>query len=137
MVERLSRLRELGVRVSVDDFGSGFSSLSYLGKVPLDVLKIAKTFVDTTDGRPDGSRVSEAIVALAHSLHLSVVAEGIERPDQLAELTELGCDAGQGYFFARPLDAAGIDRLIVRDASGRDAASRAPGAVATAGRAVA
>jgi EAL domain-containing protein (putative c-di-GMP-specific phosphodiesterase class I) len=132
VLERLGRLRELGVRVSVDDFGGGFSSLSYLGKVPLDVLKIAKTFVDTTDGRPGGSRVSEAIVALAHSLHLSVVAEGIERPGQLAELTEIGCDAGQGYYFARPMDAAGIDQLIARDV-----AARSKGARETRGRAVA
>jgi diguanylate cyclase (GGDEF)-like protein len=101
----LTELRALGIRIAVDDFGTGFSSLSYLQRFPVDVLKIDKSFVDPlNESEPASSALVTSIIGLAHSLSLEVVAEGIEREDQFERLIELGCDYGQGYLMARPLD---------------------------------
>ena len=107
----LGRLKELGVTLALDDFGTGYSSLSYLGRFPVDVLKIDRSFVAGMNGSPtDGlgteAALLEAIVGLGQMLHLSVVAEGIERPDQLARLDALGCGLGQGFLFAKPMPDA-------------------------------
>src|SRR5258708_3826499 len=97
---RLGELRKLGVRVSVDDFGTGYSSLAYLSRLPVDVLKIDRSFVRELDS--DGVRgeqagaVAEAITSLGHSLGLDVIAEGVETTGQLERLKELGCDEVQG-----------------------------------------
>jgi diguanylate cyclase (GGDEF)-like protein len=109
---RLAELKALGVRIAIDDFGSGLSSLGRLGRGPVDILKIARPFVDSLDRSAEGARIADAIVALGHSLGLAVVAEGIERPGQLEHLRSLACDSGQGYLLARPLDVAGIARLL-------------------------
>lgn len=104
---RIEQLRALGVRVSLDDFGTGYSSLAYLQRFPVDCLKIDRSFVRALGEQPDeGSNATaliSAIIGLAHSLGLSVVAEGIEYPDQHSLLRRLGCDEAQGFFYARPV----------------------------------
>jgi diguanylate cyclase (GGDEF)-like protein len=100
----LQELRSMGVRLALDDFGTGYSSLSYLRTLPLDIIKIAKPFVeDMTRGRQESSFV-RMIIDLAHALELQVVAEGIESEEELLALRELGCELGQGFYLARPLD---------------------------------
>ena len=109
----LWRLKELGAKVAVDDFGTGYSSLQYLSRLPIDILKIAKPFVDGLGtGRQGESPLVQAIIDVGQSLSLEVVAEGIEREEQAAHLLELGCRTGQGYFFARPQEASAIDALL-------------------------
>jgi diguanylate cyclase (GGDEF)-like protein len=98
----LHALRSLGVRLSIDDFGTGQSSLGYLKTLPVDSLKIDRSFVDGLGTDPDDSAIVEAVVHLGHALGLTVTAEGIETPKQLSELRALGCDLGQGFYFARP-----------------------------------
>jgi diguanylate cyclase (GGDEF)-like protein/PAS domain S-box-containing protein len=107
----LHRLRTLGVQLAVDDFGTGFSALSYLQRFPLDVLKIDRSFVaDLSAAGP--CPITAAIVGLARSLSLRTIAEGIETADQAAALRALGCTAGQGYHYARPLPASAVTGLL-------------------------
>jgi diguanylate cyclase (GGDEF)-like protein len=106
-LEQLLALRALGVRLSIDDFGTGHSSLGRLAALPVDALKIDRSFVHAIPETGDAPLV-RAMVAMAHSLGLSVVAEGIETPRQRAYLTDLGVEHGQGYLFSRPLPAAGV-----------------------------
>jgi len=110
-IRTLSRLRDMGVRLVLDDFGTGYSSLSYLKHLPLDTIKIDRTFVAGIDGAADRSIV-EAVIALAHGLRISVVAEGIETEAQFEVLRTMGCDVGQGYLFSRPLPGAEAGRLL-------------------------
>jgi diguanylate cyclase (GGDEF)-like protein len=102
-LRRLRELKELGVRLGVDDFGTGYSSLAYLQRFPVDVLKIDKAFIDSVARGGNDAALTRTIVTLAEMLGLSTVAEGIEEPEQLAQLRALGCEMGQGYLFARPL----------------------------------
>ena len=102
-IERLHKLRRLGCRVALDDFGTGYSSLSYLGRMPVDILKIAKPFVDALGSGSREEHLIAALVPLARDLGLAVVAEGIERPAQAGELIRLGCRLGQGFMYAPPL----------------------------------
>lgn len=104
----LSRLRELGVRLAIDDFGTGFSSLAYLKRFPVDVLKIDKEFVKGLVPEAEDASIASAVVALGHSLHVEVVAEGIETAAQALVLTALGCDLGQGFYYGRPMAAAEV-----------------------------
>jgi diguanylate cyclase (GGDEF)-like protein len=103
-IETLHVLRRLGVRLALDDFGTGYSSLSHLRDFPIDILKIAKPFVEDLGAEASGSSFLEAILGLARALDLTVIVEGIETADQAATLHRLGCLIGQGYHFARPLD---------------------------------
>ena len=103
-IETLHVLRRLGVRLALDDFGTGYSSLSHLREFPIDILKIAKPFVDDLGAETSDSSFLEAILGLARALELTVIVEGIETADQAATLHRLGCRIGQGYHFARPLD---------------------------------
>ncbi len=112
-VRALGRLRELGVRLVLDDFGTGYSSLSYLKHLPLDTIKIDRSFVAGLEATADRSIV-EAVIALAHGLGIGVVAEGIETDAQRRRLIELGCDLGQGYLFSRPVPAKDAGRLLKR-----------------------
>ncbi len=109
-IAKLNELKELGVQLAIDDFGTGYSSLSYLSRFPVDVLKMAQPFVESAD-RQD-SAFARAIVALGKSLRLRIVAEGIERPDQLHLLRKLGCDYGQGFYFAEALDADTMSAIL-------------------------
>lgn len=103
-IGRLEEVRALGVRIAIDDFGTGYSSLGYLRRFRVDILKVAKEFIGETDN-PDEWPFAAAIVALGRALGMTIIAEGIEEPAQLAHLRGLGCELGQGYLFARPLDA--------------------------------
>jgi EAL domain-containing protein (putative c-di-GMP-specific phosphodiesterase class I) len=100
----LESLRELGCKISVDDFGTGYSSLSYMKRLPLDAIKIDRSFVTELPNNSHDSEVTRAIIALSKSLGYQVVAEGIENEAQEHFLRESGCDIGQGYYFARPMD---------------------------------
>ena len=114
-ISTLRALSEMGVRIAVDDFGTGYSSLAYLAQFPLDVLKIDQSFVRDVVDRSDVACVVAAIVGLAHSLDLTVVAEGVESQEQLEFLRTLGCEEIQGYLYSRPLAASDFEELLMRD----------------------
>ena len=108
----LDSLKALGVKLSIDDFGTGYSSLSYLKRFPVDAVKVDRSFVDGLGSDPHDSALVAAILAMAAALDLEVTAEGVETPDQLANLKNLGCQRAQGFYLARPMPAADLDRLI-------------------------
>ena len=115
-IAALRRLRELGVELAIDDFGSGYSSLSYLRSFPVDILKIDRSFVQGLGRDRRNASIAGAIVSLAHALDLTAIAEGVETEAQLAELRGLGCDVAQGFLFARP---AAPEELEAAIAAGR------------------
>ena len=115
----LEELSKMGVLVSVDDFGTGYSSMSYLRRFPIDKLKIDRVFISEIVNRPEDASIVRAIVSLAHSLRLKVVAEGVETPQQLEFLKAVGCDEYQGYHFSQPLPATKFEALI-RDSRADD-----------------
>ena len=138
-IRALRDIRGLGVRLVLDDFGTGYSSLSYLKHLPLDTIKIDRTFVAGIEEPADRSIV-EAVISLAHGLGIGVVAEGIESESQADRLREMGCDLGQGYLFSRPVSAertfellrdrsraAPVDAREGRSVRGRSAGSSRPG----------
>jgi diguanylate cyclase (GGDEF)-like protein len=108
-IARLQDLRARGIRIAIDDFGTGYSSLGYLRRFPVDILKIAREFVDDDSAE---WAFPAAIIALGRTLNLRIVAEGIEEEWQLERLRTLGCELGQGYYFARPTDAAGFEAYV-------------------------
>jgi diguanylate cyclase (GGDEF)-like protein/PAS domain S-box-containing protein len=114
-VQRLCELKELGVRLALDDFGTGYSSLSYLSKFPVDILKMDRSFL-RAGASPEASDLATAVVALGATLDLEVVAEGIELREQWETLRDLGCDLGQGYFFAKPMNADDTLAFLARSA---------------------
>jgi diguanylate cyclase (GGDEF)-like protein/PAS domain S-box-containing protein len=114
-VPALSELRRLGVRVAVDDFGTGYSSLSYLARLPIDMLKIDRSFVARLASDADQAAVVRAILHLGQSLRKSIIAEGIESSHQLEHLLALGCQHGQGHHLAEPLDTAATSALLARE----------------------
>ncbi len=109
---RLRELKGLGVRLAIDDFGTGYSSLSYLRQFPVDELKIDKSFIDRIGMGQEDLAIVRTVIELAHTLDMQTTAEGIETPDQLASLRRLGCEVGQGYHFARPLDADRVNDYL-------------------------
>jgi diguanylate cyclase (GGDEF)-like protein/PAS domain S-box-containing protein len=118
VISRMLELKAIGVSFAVDDFGTGYSSLSYLKRFPIDILKVDKSFVDEVGDSAKAGALAKAIVQLGNSLNLDTVAEGIEKVRQFDSLRSLGCMYGQGYFFARPVAAEGMDRLIPLMVSG-------------------
>ena len=113
----LEAISRMGVLVSVDDFGTGYSSMSYLRRFPIDKLKIDRCFVEEMTRRAEDASIVRAIISLAHSLHLKVIAEGVETPEQLALLTELGCDQYQGFYFSAALLPARFSELLRKSAA--------------------
>ncbi len=109
----LSQLRDLGVQLAIDDFGTGYSSLGRLHRLPVDVLKIDRSFVSKIDANGKNLEITETIVTLARKLGVEVTAEGVETAEQLAQLRGLNCGYGQGYFFSRPLDTEAAEALIM------------------------
>ena len=104
----LKEFKEFGFSVALDDFGTGYSSLSYLRQFPIDILKMDRSFIVEVDKRKDDATIVSAIVHMAHSLGLKVVAEGVETADQLDKLAQMGCDLVQGYYLSRPLEPDGL-----------------------------
>jgi diguanylate cyclase (GGDEF)-like protein/PAS domain S-box-containing protein len=112
MIERLSKLKKLGVRLAIDDFGTGFSSMSYLSRLPIDSIKIDKSFVDDL-GTVRGTELVRTLIELGNVLGLDTVAEGVEQPLQSASLLDIGCRLGQGYLFSKPLAREAAEALLV------------------------
>lgn len=127
-LSRLSQLKALGTRLSIDDFGTGFSSLSRLRRFPVDALKIDRIFISTMTDDRDSFEIVRAIVALAHSMDLEVIAEGTETATQVAELKALGCEMAQGFLYSRPVSAEKALELLCRDYG----QPKSPGVLATA-----
>ena len=116
----LSELRALGVQVQIDDFGTGYSSLGYLQRLPIDTLKIDRTFVSRIGEDGNGSEIVRTILALAHDLGMKVVAEGIETDEQLSKLRSMECEYGQGYLFTRPVDSQVASTLLAKSLAGAE-----------------
>jgi diguanylate cyclase (GGDEF)-like protein/PAS domain S-box-containing protein len=116
-VQRLHELKSLGVRMAMDDFGTGYSSLSYLSRFPIDILKMDRSFLSKEH---EDSGLAAAIIGLGNSLNLDVVAEGIELPEQMAALRDLGCELGQGFLFARPMTHEALSDYLVDGDSATD-----------------
>jgi diguanylate cyclase (GGDEF)-like protein len=124
---RLQELKACGARIAIDDFGTGYSSISHLTRLPVDILKIDRSFVLSAHEDPAKSELARAILGLAAALGLDAVAQGIEGPEDQAHLRSLGCALGQGYLFAKPLDPASMETFLVAPAATASGASnRAP-----------
>lgn len=108
----LKKLKETGISISIDDFGTGYSSLSYLKRFPLDTLKIDRSFVRGLPHDNDDAAITTAVIAMAHSLNLRTIAEGVETPQQAAFLSELNCDSMQGYFYGKPMSADHFTNIL-------------------------
>lgn len=114
-VATLRKLKDLGIKVGLDDFGMGFSSLAYLKRLPVDMLKLDRTFVAGLGTNPEDSAIAAAVITLARAIGLTSIAAGVETPEQLAELRELGCDLAQGYFFSSPQPAEVMEELLTQN----------------------
>jgi diguanylate cyclase (GGDEF)-like protein/PAS domain S-box-containing protein len=117
MLTTLNELKEMGIHLAMDDFGSGYASFYYLKQFPFDKLKIDCSFVRDITSNPDSSAIAKAVIAMAHSLRLKVIAEGVETEGQLRYLRDHGCDEMQGYYFSRPVPAAELTELLMRGSS--------------------
>ncbi len=111
-VRRLTEIREMGVRIAIDDFGAGYSSLGYLQRFPVDVLKIDRSFIARLTKDPDGEKLIRTLVQLGKSLSIETLAEGIEQSSELSLLKDEQCRSGQGFLFARPLDVATSEQFL-------------------------
>jgi EAL domain-containing protein (putative c-di-GMP-specific phosphodiesterase class I) len=111
-IATLRSLKEMGVHLAIDDFGTGYSSLSYLKRFPIDSLKIDQSFIREVTTNPEDAAITTSIILMGRSLHLRVVAEGVESHSQLAFLKVLECDEAQGYLFSRPVPADEVSKLF-------------------------
>jgi diguanylate cyclase (GGDEF)-like protein len=114
-IELLHQIKQQNVQLSIDDFGTGYSSLSYLHRFPVDTLKIDRSFVNLINAEGDNCEIVKTIITLAHSLGMRAIAEGVETPHQMTHLKNLGCEAAQGYFFAKPLNLQLAESIIVNN----------------------
>jgi EAL domain-containing protein (putative c-di-GMP-specific phosphodiesterase class I) len=112
VVPRLRALKAIGVRIAIDDFGTGYSSLAYLQQFPVDTLKIDRSFISTMSDSPESGALVRTLVQLGKSLGLETLAEGIEESEQRSQLEREQCDSGQGYIFARPLEAQAVEPFL-------------------------
>ncbi|HEV7626216.1 MAG TPA: EAL domain-containing protein, partial [Streptomyces sp.] len=113
----LEALSAAGIWISIDDFGTGYSSLQYLNQMPVDTLKLDRSFVNGLDGSPEAAAIADAVVRLSQTLRLDTVAEGIETAAQAQELRGLGYAHGQGFYFARPMPSEDLEALLDRSFS--------------------
>jgi EAL domain-containing protein (putative c-di-GMP-specific phosphodiesterase class I) len=113
-IASLARLRDRGIRVAIDDFGTGYSSLSYLDQLPVDVLKVDKSFVDKVCAGTSDTSLVEAIITMSHSMRLTTIAEGVEQPEQAAWLKHARCSLGQGYLWSRPVELDAARELLLK-----------------------
>lgn len=111
-IATLGELKKLGIRLAIDDFGTGYSNLGHLRKFPVDVLKIDQSFVRGMTGALDDTPIVEAVISLAKALELHVVAEGVETAQQMKQLKDMGCDVGQGYYFAKPSSSQAMSEML-------------------------
>ncbi len=111
----LRELKQMGLRVAIDDFGTGYSSLAYLKRFPLDILKIDRSFIRDIPGDRDNEAIAAAIIAMAHSLNLEVIAEGVETENQLVFLRDHGCGAVQGYLFSPALPGEEMKEYLKKE----------------------
>ena len=111
-IDTLQQLKSIGVKLSIDDFGTGFSSLSYLHRFPFDIIKIDRSFVSRMNTDKDSRSIVETIIALANKLGKSIVAEGVETEMHRATLSEFSCDYGQGYLFSQPVDKSAAQEIL-------------------------
>jgi EAL domain-containing protein (putative c-di-GMP-specific phosphodiesterase class I) len=109
----LDELKEIGVKLALDDFGTGYSSLGYLNTLPIDTIKVDQTFIANLTDKPNSQEIVNAIIRLAHALGMTVVSEGVETSQQHFEVTRLGSDRCQGYYFAEPMLAQLVDALLL------------------------
>jgi EAL domain-containing protein (putative c-di-GMP-specific phosphodiesterase class I) len=114
VIETLNTLRALGIRIELDDFGTGYSSMSYLERLPVDTLKIDRSFVSTIDSEGRGGVIAKLVLEMARSLDMSVVAEGMETHAQLDFMRKHDCEVGQGFLFCKPLPAAFLTTFFSR-----------------------
>ncbi len=121
-IPRLQALRNMGIRIAMDDFGTGYSSMSYLNLLPLDTLKIDRAFVQKIGSTEDADAIVKTMVNLGKMLGLKVTSEGIETNEQSDYVSSLGCDNGQGYLFARPLNDLALEDFIVGYAEAKPSA---------------
>lgn len=111
-IHKLATLRDAGITIAVDDFGTGYSSLSYIAKLPIDVLKIDRSFITEMNNSANEMAIVSTIIALAHGLQLKVVAEGVETTEQMNLLKLLRCDQMQGYIFSKPVSAEAVESML-------------------------
>ena len=108
----MNDLKSIGVKISLDDFGTGYSSLNYLKRLPIDTIKIDKSFIDEITEDSKEEAIAESIISLAHKMNLSVIAEGIETKKQLEFIKEQKCDKAQGFYFSKPLPVEEVEKLL-------------------------
>jgi len=122
-VTTLQQLKALGIQLAIDDFGTGYSSLAYLKRFPVDELKIDRAFVSGLGRDSEDASIVNAVASLGHALNLSIVAEGIETIEEARQVHALGCEVGQGYYFAKPMARAEVDGFLVQSIDSIDHAA--------------
>jgi EAL domain-containing protein (putative c-di-GMP-specific phosphodiesterase class I) len=119
VIAKLKCLRDIGIKIAIDDFGTGYSSLSYLKKLPINTLKIDKSFLVDVKNDTDNEEITSTIIAMAMSMKLNVIAEGVETKEQLNFLQQRNCNEGQGYLFSRPLTEDDFGKLLADQMAGK------------------